>query len=57
MNEYRKLISGIQIIIALLVVILVIATPFAFFKYSGFGAFAMGNTNIKLLGAAVAIQL
>jgi len=54
-SDYRKLISGIQITIALVVVILVIATPFAFFKYSGYGAFVMGNNEIKLVAAAIAI--
>jgi len=51
----RKLISSIQIIIALLLVIFVIATPFAFFKYSGYAAFGMDNNGIKLVGAAIAI--
>ena len=55
MSNSRKLISAVQIIIALLVVILVIATPFAFFKFSGYGAFALGNTNVNLLGATVAL--
>lgn len=55
MSDSRKLISSIQIIIGLLVTILVIATPFAYFRYSGYGAFNLGNNDIKLVGAAVAI--
>lgn len=50
-----KLLPTVQVGMALLVVILVLATPFGSFRYYGYGAFVLRNTDIELVTAAVVL--
>ena len=53
----RKILSVVQIFLAFVAVILVLATPFAYFRFEGYAAFAVGNTDTQLVAAAVVITV
>ena len=53
-----KVVSALQIGVALLSALLVLLTPFAWFKFHGYGAFAIGfneNATTSLLAVVIAI--
>ncbi len=50
-----KIVPSLQIFLALILVIAVLVTPFASFRFYGYGAFALSNTSTDLVAAAVII--
>ncbi len=56
MTEFGKALPGLQIALALLSVILILATPFASFRFYGYGAFNLADTNTELVAGAVVIS-
>ena len=53
----KKILSIVQIFLAFVAVILVLATPFAYFRFTGYAAFAVGNLETQLVAAAVVITV
>jgi hypothetical protein len=54
-TEFGKTLPGVQVSLAILSAILVLATPFAWFRFHGHGAFSLADTNTDLVAGAVVI--
>ena len=52
-----RMVSIAQIFFALIVVLLVLATPFGVFRFHGYGAFTMEDANIDIVRAAVVLSV
>jgi len=55
MTQFGKFLPGLQVFLAIVSVILVLTTPFAWFKFYGYGAFALKNTDTDLLAGLVVL--
>jgi hypothetical protein len=49
-------IAGLQILMVLVVIVSVLGGPFASFKFRGYSAFALANTNVQLVAAAIVLS-